>query len=164
MGMQPEPLPTQEQVKVRLSETSPNQSGHGAVPVAPTQPKQMPRLCVSLCKTSSRKRQVKTVLHFRLLLQLKFTLHLNPNCFSHKFHPTVTPASPTCHSQVWKGGTPAPTAEPGEQGAAAEGQIHHLLVPEPTTPHNRPMSTTSLHQPCSPCCAEPQPRQAPLQP
>lgn len=81
MGIQPEPSPMQEQVNVKVmpSETSPNQFGHRAVPVAPTQPKQMPCLCVSVCKTPSRKRQVETVLHFMLLLHLKFAFYLIPN-------------------------------------------------------------------------------------
>lgn len=101
MGIQPEPSPMQEQVNVKVmsSEISPNQFGHGAVPVAPTQPNKLPCLCVSLCKTSSRKRQVEIVLHFMLLLHMKFALYLNPNLFFHRFHPTVTSASPTSHSQ-----------------------------------------------------------------
>lgn len=124
MGIQPEPSPKQEQVKVMSSETSPNQLGHGAVPVAPTQPKQMPCLCVSKCKTSSRKRQVKTVLHFMLLLHLKFTLTLIRIDFLKSFI--------LCHSRFSHLPQPVapvqyPPAEPQEQGAAAEGQIHPHL-------------------------------------
>lgn len=88
-----------------------------------------------------------------------------------KVSSSVTPAFPTSHSQ-W------PQSSTHLQSHRSRGLRQRdrsiptctpaLLLPEPTSctqvhPHKRPLPTTSLHQPCSPCphCAEPQPQPQP---